>query len=150
VVSDHGFERINTTVDLVSLAKQQGIANLIQGGGIVVAPDERAAEFLRQTAKDPQYGIGREIGKDELAKFPSSLPANPAAAFDSTAGFMFGSSKKGEVLSHPEEIGNHGLWPMRYRSVFILWGKSIPHEALPEFSMKEIAGKLARVIEVHF
>jgi len=148
VVSDHGFEKVNTTVDLVSLAKQQGITNLVQSGGIVVAPDQRAAEFLRQTAKDSRYGIGREIGKDELAKFPSSLPPNPAAAFEPAEGFMFTRSPKGEVISHPEEIGNHGHWPMRYRAVFILWGKSTPHEALPEFSMKEIAGKLARVIEV--
>lgn len=150
VVSDHGFERVNTTVDLVSLAKQQGIASLVQNGGIVVAPDERAAEFLRQTAKDSRYGIGREVGKDELAKFPSSLPPNPAAAFEPADGFMFTASQKGEIVSHPEEIGNHGHWPMRYRAVFILWGKSIPHAALPEFSMKEIAGKLASVIGVTF
>ncbi len=150
VVSDHGFEKVNTTVDLVSLAKHQGITNLVQGGGIVVAPDERAAEFLRLTAKDSRYGIGREIGKDELAKFPSSLPPNPAAAFEPADGFMFTSSAKGEVVSHPEEIGNHGHWPMRYRAVFILWGKSIPHETLPEFSMKEIAGKFAGVIGVGF
>ena len=150
VVSDHGFERVNTTVDLALLAKQQGIANLIQCGGIVVAPDEHSAEFLRQTAKDSRYGIGREIGKDELAKFPSSLPLNPAAAFEPADGFMFSPSRKGEVVSHPEEIGNHGHWPMRYRAVFILWGQSIPHETLPEFSMREIAGKFASVIGVRF
>ena len=150
VVSDHGFERVNTTVDLVSLAKQQGITNLVQSGGILVAPDERAAEFLRQTAKDARYGIGREVGKDELAQFPSSLPPNPAVAFEPADGFMFVNSPKGEVVSHPEEIGNHGHWPMRYRAIFILWGKSIPHEALPEFSMKEIAAKFAGVIGVNF
>jgi predicted AlkP superfamily pyrophosphatase or phosphodiesterase len=149
VVSDHGFEKVNTTVDLISLAKQQGITTLIQGGGIVVAQDEHAAEFLRQTAKDSRYGIGREIGKNELAKFPSVLPANPAAAFEPADGFMFTASK-GEVISHPEEIGNHGHWPMRYRAVFVLWGTSAPHEMLPEFSMKEIAGKFAGVIGVSF
>ena len=37
-----------------------------------------------------------------------------------------------------------------YSAVFILWGNSIPHETLPEFSMKEIAGRLARVIGVRF
>ncbi len=108
-------------MDLTPLAKEQGITNLIQGGGIVVAPDEHAAEFLRQTAKDARYGIGREIGKDELAKFPSSLPPNAAAIFESADGFMFSPSPKGEIFSHPEEIGNHGHWPMRYRAVFILW-----------------------------
>ncbi len=150
VVSDHGFERVNTTVDLAPLAKERGVTNLIQGGGIVVAPDEHAAEFLRQIAKDARYGIGREIGKEEMARFPSSLPPNPAAVFESAEGFMFSPSPKGEIFSHPEEIGNHGHWPMRYRAVFILWGKSIPHETLPEFSMKEIAGRLASVIGVRF
>jgi hypothetical protein len=116
----------------------------------VVAPDERAAEFLRQTAKDARYGIGREVGKDELAKFPSSLPPKAAVAFEPADGFMFSPSPKGEVVSHPEEIGNHGHWPMRYRAVFILWGKSIPHQTLPEFSMKETAGKLATILGVSF
>jgi predicted AlkP superfamily pyrophosphatase or phosphodiesterase len=150
VVSDHGFEKVNTTVDLVALAKQKGVANLLQSGGTVIAQDDRAAQFLRETAKDPRYGIGREIGKDELAKFPSTLPPNPAAVFESADGFMFVASKKGEIFSHPEEIGNHGHWPMRYRAVFVLWGPSIPRESLPEFSMKEIAGRFAKILGVTF
>ena len=78
----------------------------------MVARDQRAAEFLQKTAKDPLYGIGREIGKDDLVKFPSSFSPNAAAALEPAASFMFSLSTKGEVISHPEEIGNHGHWPM--------------------------------------
>ena len=63
---------------------------------------------------------------------------------------MFLASPTGEVFSNPAEIGNHGHWPMRYRAVYILWGKSIPHESLPEFSMKEIAGRFAKVLGISF
>lgn len=150
IVSDHGFERVNTTVDLALVAKEKGVTNLIQSGGFVVAPDDRAADFLRETAKDARYGIGREIGKEELAKFPLPMPGNPAAVFESADGFYFARSAKGEVFTHPEEIGNHGHWPSRYRAVFVLWGKSIPHEKLPEFSMKDIAGRFAKVMGVSF
>jgi hypothetical protein len=41
------------------------------------------------------------------------MTPNPAAVFESADGFMFSPSPKGEVISHPEEIGNHGHWPMR-------------------------------------
>lgn len=111
IVSDHGFERVNTTVDLALVAKEKGVTNLVQSGGFVVAPDDRAADFLRETAKDARYGIGREIGKEELAKFPLPMPGNPAAVFESADGFYFARSAKGEVFTHPEEIGNHGHWP---------------------------------------
>lgn len=149
IVSDHGFERVNKLVNLKQVAEKRGITNLVQSGGIVIAPDAQAASLLRELGKDPQYGIGRQIPKDELAKFPSNLPANAEAVFESADGFMFSGSAPG-IFSKPEEIGNHGHWPMRYRAVYVLWGQSISHETLPEFSMREIAGRLAKVIGVNF
>ncbi len=68
--------------------------------------------------------------------------------FEAASGFMFWEAPNGEIFSKPREIGNHGHWPMRYRAVYVLWGPGVPHEALPEFSMKEIAGRL--VIGVPF
>ena len=148
VVSDHGFEKVNTLVNLKALAAKQGIATVQGFGGIAIAQDEAGAAFLRKLAGDAKYGVGREIPKDELARFPSSLPANAAAVFESAGGFMFWNTPDGEILSKPSEIGNHGHWPMRYRAVYVLWGPGIPHEELPEFSMKTIAGRLAKVIGV--
>jgi predicted AlkP superfamily pyrophosphatase or phosphodiesterase len=150
VVSDHGFERVNTVVNLKAAATGNGIANIVAFGGIAVAQDEPAAAWLRQLRKDPRYGIGREIPKDEWARFPSVLPANPAAVFESAEGFMFFPGKGGDIFSKPAEIGNHGHWPMRYRAVYVLWGPGIAQATLPEFSMKEIAGRLAKVLGVVF
>jgi hypothetical protein len=143
VVSDHGFERVDKMVNIKSIAP-----NVVAAGGVVVAPDAASADALRRLRADPQDGIGREIPPDEYSKFPSNLPAHPAAAFESAANVMFSFAPSKELVSKPQEIGNHGHWPMRYRSIFVLWGPSIPHQQLPEFSIKEIAGRLASVIGV--
>jgi predicted AlkP superfamily pyrophosphatase or phosphodiesterase len=148
LVSDHGFERVNTLVNLQAAAAKQGITNLVQTGGTVIAPDQRAADFLRQLAKDSRYGIGREIPKEELAKFRSNIPTSAAAVFEPADGFMF--SPRGEEFSKPEEIGNHGHWPMRYRAVFVLWGPSIKPGVLPEVSIKEHAGRFAQILGISF
>jgi hypothetical protein len=140
VVSDHGFERVDRIVNLKSV-----IPDAVQTGGIVLAPDEKTASALRDLKMDPKYGIGREISKQEFARFPSTLNRNASAVFESAEGVMFGNTQQGELTGKPAEIGNHGHWPMRYRSVYILWGRGIPHEVLPEFSIKDIAGRLAVV-----
>ncbi len=147
IVSDHGFERVDTLVNLKAVAAKQGV-NLIAYGGIALAKDEAAAEFLRTLKKDAAYGIGREIPKDEVARFPSVLPLTAGTVFESSAGFMF--AQNGGTFSKPSEIGNHGHWPMRYRAVYVLWGPDISHETIPEFSMKLIAGKLANVLGISF
>lgn len=146
LVSDHGFERVNAQVNLKTAAAVLGVTNLVQAGGTIMAPDAKAAEVLRQLAKDPKYGIGREIPKEELARFPSTIPANAAAVFESADGYLF--SATGPEFAKPGEIGNHGHWPMRYRAVFVLWGPGIRHEALPEFSMKEHAARFAQVLGI--
>jgi hypothetical protein len=143
IVSDHGFDRVDKVVNLAKVAP-----DVVAFGGLAVAPDRRTADRLRELKADPAYGIGREIPLEEYRRFPSSLPANPVAAFESGEGVMFG--RGGELFTKPEEIGNHGHWPMRYRSVFVLQGKGIPHETLPEFSIKDIAGRLAGVLGLKF
>ncbi len=57
LVSDHGFERVNTLVNLQTATGAQGVNSLIQMGGTVAAPDEHAAAVLRQLSKDAKYGI---------------------------------------------------------------------------------------------
>lgn len=132
VVSDHGFERVDRIVN-----PKAATPGAISMGGVVIAPDADTARTLRTLD-----GVGREIPQSEYARFPSPFPANPAAAFESAPNVMFGAN----ATSKPEEIGNHGHWPMRYRSVYILWGKGVGHAELPEFSIKDIAGRLAAVI----
>jgi hypothetical protein len=145
VVSDHGFERVDRIVDVKSV-----VPEVMQSGSILLASDEKTAARLRDLAKDPRYGIGREISKDEFARFPSTLNRNPAAVFESAEGVMFGNTKEGELISKPVELGNHGHWPMRYRSAYVLWGRGVAPEVLPEFSIRDIAGRLAKVLGIAF
>jgi arylsulfatase A-like enzyme len=145
VVSDHGFERVDRIVNVKSV-----VPAVVQSGSILLAPDEKTAAQLLELRKDPKYGIGRQIPKEEFARFPSTLNANPVAVFDSVEGVMFGNTPNGELTVKPIEIGNHGHWPMRYRAVYILWGSGIGHQLLPEFSIKDIAGRLAAVLGVSF
>jgi hypothetical protein len=145
IVSDHGFERVDRIVNVKS-----AIPEVVQTGSLLIAPDEKTAAAVRELRKDPKYGIGREISKEEFARFPSSLNQNPGGVFDSSEGVMFGNTIPGELTARPGEIGNHGHWPMRYRSVYVLWGSGIEHQVLPEFSIKEIAGRFAAVLGIRF
>ena len=145
IVSDHGFERVDRIVNVKSV-----IPEVVQTGSLLIAPDEKTAAAIRELRKDPKYGIGREISKEEFARFPYGLNQNPSAVFDSSEFVMFGNTKPGELTAKPSEIGNHGHWPMRYRSVYVLWGNGITHQVLPEFSIREIAGRLATVLGIRF
>jgi arylsulfatase A-like enzyme len=145
VVSDHGFERVDKIVNVMSV-----VPDVMQSGSILLAPDEKTAARLRELKKDPKYGIGREISQEEFARFSSTLNPHPAAVFDSAEGVMFGNTKDGELTGKPFEIGNHGHWPMRYRAVYVLWGRGISPQILPEFSMRDIAGRLANVLGIAF
>ena len=145
IVSDHGFERVDRIVNVRSV-----IPDVMQMGSLLIAPDEKTASAVRELRKDPKYGIGREISKEEFARFPSNLNQNPSAVFDSAEGVMFGNTRTGELTATPVEIGNHGHWPMRYRSIYVLWGSGMRRQVLPEFSIKEIAGRLATVLGIRF
>ena len=145
IVSDHGFERVDRIVNVKSV-----MPDVVQSGSILLAPDEKTAAHLRELRQDPKYGIGREIPKEEFARFKSTLNPNPAAVFDSTEGVMFGSTPNDELTEKPREIGNHGHWPMRYRSVYVLWGRGISPQVLPEMSIKDIAARLAAVTGTPF
>jgi hypothetical protein len=148
LISDHGFERIEKEVNLAALAGRKGIQGVRASGSIAIAETSAAADFLRETAKEPVYGIGRVIPKEELARFAPQLQNSPAV-FESAPGILFLSGgTETEIFTKPREIGNHGHWPSRYRSVYVLWGAGISAARLPEFSLKEIAGRLAAVLDV--
>ncbi|HXJ42980.1 MAG TPA: alkaline phosphatase family protein, partial [Bryobacteraceae bacterium] len=135
LVSDHGFEKVERIVNPKAAAP-----HAIQSPGLVIAPDAATATALRG-----QDGVGREVPKQEYESFASNLPKNPVAVFEPAPNVMFGA-KAGKA----EEIGNHGHWPTRYRSVYVLWGPGIKHENLPECALHDIAGRLAKVLGVAF
>ena len=132
LVSDHGFERVDHEIDLSG-------PGVRASGGVAVAATPEGAASLRG-----RQGVGREIPKDEVERLAPQY-AGAAAVFESAPGFWFTPNA---TFDKPHELGNHGHWPSRFRSVFVLWGPGIKRDALPEFSMKEIARRLAAVIGV--
>lgn len=139
LVSDHGFERIDTEVNFGLAAQSKGVKGVRSAGGIAIAETEDAAAFLR--GLDSRYGIGRAIPKDETTRFAPKL-GSAAAVFEPAEHFWFTATGKQE-FNKPHEAGNHGHWPARYRSTYLAWGKSVKPARLPEMSITEIAGKLA-------
>jgi hypothetical protein len=149
LVSDHGFEKVDAEVNLDALSAKTGVAGVRPLGGLVLADTPKASAFLRQTSEDAQYGIGRAIPREELMRYAPQF-ANADSAFEAAPGFMFAGGATGEIVAKPREIGNHGHWPARYRSVYVMWGPGISARRLPEMSLKDIAGRLASVLGIPF
>ena len=150
LVSDHGFEAVKEDIHLDVVSKARGVEGVRGAGGIAIGETPAAAALLQQLKSEGRFGIGREIPKDELMRFSQDL-AKFAAVFESSPGVMFtAGGDKNEERSKPVENGNHGHWPMRYRSVYIAWGSGVKAGRLPEISQKDIAGRLASLLGVSF
>jgi hypothetical protein len=149
LVSDHGFEKVEADVNLNALAAKVGVKGIRPLGGLVLADTPEASAFLRETSTDTQYGIGRAIPKEELTRYAPQY-ASADSAFEPAPGFMFTTGATGEIVAKPGEIGNHGHWPARYRSVYVMWGPGIPAKRLPEMSLMDLAGRFASVLGIPF
>ncbi|HUM03066.1 MAG TPA: ectonucleotide pyrophosphatase/phosphodiesterase [Thermoanaerobaculia bacterium] len=149
VVSDHGFEKLEREVHLNVVANEKGVKGLRPMGGIIVADDAEAAKRLGELRADPQYGIGREVPRDEISRFSPDL-LDSSAVFESAPGVWFGSASSGELVTKPSEAGRHGHWPTRYRAVYLAWGSGIRPQRIPEISIKDVAGRLAALLGIPF
>lgn len=149
LTSDHGFEKVDEEINLHAAAGARGVEGVRPMGGIVVASTIEAAAFLEELKGGGKHGIGRAIPRDELARYSPDL-AEAKAVFESAPGVMFGFSETGPERSRPRELGNHGHWPARYRSVYAVWGPGISAGRLPEMSQTEIAGRMAALLGVKF
>jgi predicted AlkP superfamily pyrophosphatase or phosphodiesterase len=152
LISDHGFERVDRTVNLSALLEKEKVRGAVRlMGGIAVAKDESVARFLREAQRDPANFIGREIPHEELVRYAPELK-DSLAAFEPAEHAMFGPTKNAEFSGPPYEKGNHGFWPLRadYRSVFVLYGPGVQHTVEPEMQMLGIAARLASCLGLHF
>lgn len=131
LVSDHGFEKVDRHVELTA----PGVKT---EGGYAIADSPQAAAWLR--GRD---GVGREVPRDEIARFAPPL-AQAAAVFESALGVWF-APQTGTV-----QPGRHGHWPARYRAVYAEWGPGIRAGRLPEISQLDVAARLARLLNVPF
>jgi predicted AlkP superfamily pyrophosphatase or phosphodiesterase len=147
LVSDHGFERTDTVVNLGGVLKDVTITPYL-----LLANNEQARAQIRQLARDSRYGIGPEVPVAELQRRGGSRYASAVAAWEPAPHFAFSPAAGPELHGKPREKGNHGLWPLRhdYRSVFVLWGAGVQRESLPEIEMTSIARRLAAVLGLNF
>lgn len=150
LVSDHGFERVDTTVDLLRLAAKQHVAGLNPRGAIVTARDGSGVVFLERLASEGRFGVGRRIPPEEVARLAPGL-TKEAAVFESAEHFEFAGTGAGsQIFGKPHEIGTHGHWPTRYRAVFVIAGDSLPARRLGEIPMTQVAPQFAQVLGIVF
>jgi hypothetical protein len=149
IVSDHGFEKLEREVNLGVVASQRGVKGLRPVWGVVVADDAEAAKLLAELRPDPQYGIGREVPKEELRRFSPDL-LDAAAVFEPAPGVWFGTATSGDLLSKPTEAGRHGHWPTRYRAAYLAWGAGVRPGRIPEISIKDVSGRIATLLGITF
>lgn len=149
VLSDHGFEKWDREVNLDIVAAQRGVKGLRSLGYVVVADDVAATKLLDELQKDPQYGIGREVPRDEIRRFSPDL-LDAKAVYEPAPGAWFGSATSGDLVTKPTDLGRHGYWPTRYRAVYLAWGPGIRAERISEMSIKDVAGKISALLGVSF
>jgi len=149
VLSDHGFEKWDREVNLGVVAAQRGVKGIRSLGYVVVADDAEAAKLLAELRQDPQYGIGRDVPREEIQRFSPDL-LGAAAVYEPAPAAWFGSATSGEVVTKPADLGRHGYWPTRYRAAYLAWGAGIRPERIAEMSLKDVAGRIATLLGIPF
>ena len=135
LTADHGFERIDRMINAARIPEARA------AGGLLLTKQRNAPKV---------DGVGREVPRDEVARFAPFLTGFEAA-FESAPHHQFAFDLASENLHlPPREKGNHGQWPLRadYRSTFVLWGPKIGAAKKPEMDMLNIADRLAQVLGV--
>jgi glycerophosphoryl diester phosphodiesterase len=138
LASDHGFVTVERTV--------HPPAGKVTPFWVTAAEPRDAAE-LERLSHDPANGIGRRIPSGEWQRFLPGTP-EPAAAYEPADLFAFSPTPIEGRYGKPYEVGTHGLWPGRpeYRSVFLLWGRGIAPERMPEMAMTAIYPRLKALL----
>ena len=147
LVSDHGFERVDTIANLKAIAAAQGVTgDLRPMGGLVATSDPRMADWLR--AQRAAGDVGREVPHDELVRYAPGL--SDVTAFEPAPHVMFGRSERDMPHQPPPEKGDHGFWPLRsdYRSVFLLSGPGIKPARLGPLEMVSLKDRLAQAMDL--
>jgi len=130
LVSDHGFERVDRSVDLKA-ANPPG--ELQAAAFLAITKDAAIAAWLKH-----QDGVGRQIPDEELKQYGPALAGS--FVFEPAEHVIFGA----KIF----ETGTHGYFPTRadYRSVFILRGPGIKAGRAPERSMVTLDSRLEGIL----
>ncbi len=173
IVSDHGFQRTNRSLNLIFALRSAGLvefpagaddkpsawrATIWPGGGsaAIVLKDstdtatrDRVAQLLRSLAADSSNGIERVIDGAELRR----RGGFPGAAFlvNLRDGYTFGYNSRGPLVAEVSVGGMHGYLPdsPAMRASFIVAGPGIPAgRDLGVIDQRAIAPTLANLLGV--
>ena len=168
IVSDHGFVKTDTQLNLFPAFKEAGLFTVDEKGKVadwnampwpaggsaaIVLKDPKDAamlarvrELLSKLAADPANGIDRVLGADELHRRGGYPPASFLVSLK--PGWRTGSALEGPVLSKVKPGGTHGELPdlPDLRAAFFLVGPGVPAgRSLGLIDMRDVAPTLARL-----
>lgn len=172
VVSDHGFAKTDTQLDLFAAFREAKLFTVdkgkivdwrampwVTGGSAAIMlkdPGDSATltqvrELLARVASDPADGIDRVLDAEELHK----RGGYPTAAFfvGLKPGWKTGSALDGPLLAKTRPGGTHGEMPdlADLRAAFFLVGPGVPRgRALGVIDMRDIAPTLAHATQLPF
>jgi predicted AlkP superfamily pyrophosphatase or phosphodiesterase len=171
VVSDHGFAKTDTQLNLFPLFRQAKLFTIDDKGKITdwrampwvhsasaaimlrdpadVGTLKEVRELLAKVASDPANGIDRILDADELRK----RGGFPAASFfvSPKPGWKMGSALDGPVLSKTKPGGTHGELPdlPDLRAAFFLVGPGVPQaHSFGIIDMRDVAPTVAHRIGI--
>jgi predicted AlkP superfamily pyrophosphatase or phosphodiesterase len=177
IVSDHGFVPVSHKVALNVLFAKAGLLRVRpghvndgtsrieswdaqaweSGGSAAVmvrnqtdpAVMVRVQKLLALLSSDPQYGVNKIVGHDDIVRHGG----NPDAAFliDFKPGWASVGSLRGEAVRDTPGIGTHGYLPEHpeLRSAFMMMGEGIAHgRNLGVIDMRQIAPTVAEMMGV--
>ena len=171
VVSDHGFQPVATDVNLfapfiaerlITLGKEGKVASWLaepwlMGGSaaiVLAQPDDaaliaRVARLLARLAADPEMGIEKVLGRDEIARMGGAPQASFLVAF--RPGFEPGRDPTGPKTSASTYRGMHGYLPSHpeMRSSLFVDGPGLARRGnLGLVDMRAIAPSIAKHLGV--
>jgi predicted AlkP superfamily pyrophosphatase or phosphodiesterase len=174
VVSDHGFAPVEHDVNLVPAFVQAGLMTLDPAGkviawdaapwasggsaGVVLARRDdpalkaRVDALMAKLVADPASGVGRVIGRDEIARMGGAPDMDDF--IDAKIGYEFGPKTTGPLVTTPGFYkGMHGYFPdhPEMHATLIIDGPALPRRgALGEVDMRAIAPTAAKLLGVGF
>ncbi len=171
VVSDHGFVRTDTQLNLFPLFREAKLITLnekgkitdwkampwVTGGSAAIVlkdPNDGATlaqvrELLAKVASDPANGIDRILEAEELHRRGGYSPASFFVGLK--LGWRTGTTADGPVLSKTKVGGTHGGLPdlTDLRAAFFLVGPGVPAgRSLGVIDMRDVAPTLAHEVRL--
>ena len=168
VVSDHGFAKTDTQLNLFSAFKEKKLFTVDEKGKVadwkampwvaggsaaIVLKDPKDAatlaqvrELLSKLAADPANGIDRVLEADELHRRGGYLPASFLVSLK--PGWRTGATLEGPVVSKVKPGGTHGELPdlPDLRASYFLIGPGVPAgRSLGLIDMRDVGPTLAHL-----